>query len=487
MRLGYVLYVVGALMVSVGLTMLFPLGFSLYYQDAGREPLAVSLLITVGLGAILFVLFRRKKAEVMNHREGMAIVAIGWLLAGLFGGLPFIFSHTFDGSFLSMCTNAFFESISGFTTTGASVMTDIESVPRGILMWRSLTHWLGGMGIIVLSLAILPFLGVGGMQLYKAEVPGPTPDKLKPRIKDTAMVLWQVYLLLTVIQTVLLLFGGMDLFDSLCHTFGTMATGGFSTRNASVAAYDSAYIDWVITIFMFIAGCNFSLHYLALTGRGRDMLRDPEFRFFGMAMILFSLIVTFKVWGSHYESFWDALRYASFQVVSICTTTGFATADYELWPVLTQAILVFLMFLGGSAGSTGGGIKCLRIQLLMKQAYQELFRLIHPRAVKQIKLGGKGVPQEVMSGVWAFFVIYLGLFILSSFILAALDIDLVTSFAAVAACIGNIGPGVGEVGPTDNYFALPLLAKWVLMLCMLLGRLEIYTVIILFVPEFWRK
>ncbi|MBG0776432.1 MAG: TrkH family potassium uptake protein [Desulfovibrionaceae bacterium] len=482
MRFGYVLNVVGVLTIAVGLTMLFPLGFSLYYGDHGTYPLLASMAVTLGAGALLFLFFRRESAQVMNHREGMAIVALGWFAAGVFGGLPFLFGGTFD-----LVTDAVFESISGFTTTGASVLTDIEAVPRGLLMWRSLTHWLGGMGIIVLSLAILPFLGVGGMQLYKAEVPGPTPDKLKPRIKDTAAVLWKVYLLLTVLQIILLLFGGMDLFDSICHTFGTMATGGFSTKNTSVAHYHSAYIDWVIIVFMFLAGCNFALHYQALKGRLNVFWKDAEFKFYLIVTVAFTAMATASVMGVNYKGFWDSLRYSAFQVVSIGTTTGFATADYELWPALPQVLLLLLMFLGGSAGSTGGGMKCMRILLLMKSAYNELYLLIHPRAIKQIKLGGKSVPREVMSGIWAFFMIYLGLFILSSILLAAMGVDLVTSFAAVAACIGNIGPGIGTVGPAENYAHLPLLAKWVLSLCMLLGRLEIYTVIVLFVPEFWRK
>jgi trk system potassium uptake protein TrkH len=354
-------------------------------------------------------------------------------------------------------------------------------------MWRSLTHWLGGMGIIVLALAILPFLGVGGMQLYKSEVPGPTPDKLKPRIKDTAMLLWKVYVLLTAVQTVLLMFGGMDLFEALCHTFGTMATGGFSTKNASIAFYDSVYIQTVITVFMLIAGANFTLHYHLLRGRPMVFWKDPEFRFYIGVFALFTALSTASVLGVNYDSLSEAVRYCSFQVASIMTTTGYATADYELWTPLPQALLLMLMFLGGSAGSTGGGMKCMRIILLMKHTSRELFRLVHPRAVTSIKLGGKTVSPDVMASVWGFFLLYLGLFIVSSFIMAALGVDVVTSFASVAACIGNIGPGLGGVGPTDNYAHIPWLGKWLLIFCMLLGRLEIYTVIILLVPEFWRK
>ncbi|GAB7022868.1 TrkH family potassium uptake protein [Salidesulfovibrio brasiliensis] len=483
MRWQFVLHIIGALSACVGLTMLWPLMWAVWYGDPGVMPFIVSAIITVASGAALFFGFARSRKGVVSHREGMAIVALGWLAAGIFGGLPFLFADTFP-TFI----DCVFESLSGFTTTGASVMTDIEAAPRSILFWRSLTHWLGGMGIIVLSLAILPFLGVGGMQLYKAEVPGPVPDKLKPRIKDTAMVLWKVYLVFSVIETILLMFGGMDLFDALCHTFGTMATGGFSTKNVSVAAFDSAYIDYVITVFMLIAGINFSLHYLLLKGRPKVMLRDPEFRVFLGLFLIFCTVLTVSVYmANHYDTTADAVRFTSFQVASILTTTGFATADYELWPALCQGILLFCMFVGGCAGSTGGGMKVMRIMLLLKQSYQELFRLIHPRAVSKVKMGKTVVPDDVIRGVWGFFILWIGLFVLAAFVVASTGVDVVSSFAASLACIGNIGPGIGSVGPTDNYAHLPELAKASLTLCMVLGRLEIYTVIILFVPEFWRK
>jgi trk system potassium uptake protein TrkH len=418
----------------------------------------------------------------MTHREGMGIVALGWTAAGFFGALPYYWGNLF-GSF----TDAVFESLSGFTTTGASVLTNIEGVCRGLLFWRSLTHWLGGMGIIVLSLAILPLLGIGGMQLYKAEVPGPVPDKLKPRIKDTAMVLWKVYVVFSVAQTVLLMIGGMDLFEALCHTFGTMATGGFSTMNASIAGYDSAYFDWVIIVFMLFAGINFSLHYQFLKGDSLAFWRNSEFRFFIGTVLFFCIIVTANIYESVYASLDQALRFGVFQVLSIITTTGYATADYELWPALSQVILIFCMFLGACAGSTGGGMKCMRIMLLCKHSYNQLFSLIHPRAVTQVKLGGRPISDEVLHSIWGYFMLYLGLFFLCAFLLAALGVDVVTSFAAVIATIGNIGPGIGMVGPTDNYAQIPLFGKWILILCMLLGRLEIYTILILFVPEFWRK
>jgi trk system potassium uptake protein TrkH len=482
MRWRYVLRSIGALIFCLGLTLLLPIAFALAHQGHDLPALLKTLLLTLGLGAALFVTFQSQRVSVVSHREGMAIVALGWIGAGILGALPFYLVGTFD-SF----TDAFFESVSGFTTTGASVLTDIEVVPRGILMWRSLTHWLGGMGIIVLSLAILPFLGVGGMQLYKAEVPWPVPDKLRPRMRDTAVILWKVYFLFTLIETILLMLGGMDLFEALCHTFGTMATGGFSTRNASIGHYGSAYIDVVITVFMFVAGVNFALHYMVLLGKPSALWRDSEFRFFFALVGLFTLLSAASVYGTNYDNPADALRYSAFQVVSIITTTGYATADYERWAPLPQAILLFCMFLGACAGSTGGGMKCMRIMVLLKHVYVELMHLIHPRSVKHLKLGGRAVSDEIARSIWGFFTLYLGLFIVSAFLLAGMGVDVVTSFSAVAACIGNIGPGLGEVGPADNYAHLPGFAKLILTLCMLLGRLEIYTVIVLFVPEFWRR
>ena len=476
------MHITGALLVCIGLTMLFPLAFSLYYADAGIMPLTQSLLVTVIVGLAFFIGFQRPEPiGALTHREGMAITALGWFAAGVFGALPFYF-----GGLSPHGVDCLFESISGFTTTGASILTDIESVPKGLLFWRSLTHWLGGMGIIVLSLAILPFLGVGGMQLYKAEVPGPVPDKLRPRIKDTAVLLWKVYILFSLLETILLMLGGMSLFDALCQTFGTMATGGFSTKNTSIAYFSSVYLDAVITVFMIIAGINFTLHFQLLRGKPLVMWRDSEFRFFIGLFLVFTLITTVSIWGVAFDSLGQSLRYGAFQVASILTTTGFVTADYELWPSLPQCILVLCMFIGGSAGSTGGGIKCMRILLLLKTAYQEIIRLIHPRAVIRIKLGKQVVPPEVLSGIWGFFILWLGLLFLSVFLVAATGVDVLTSFSSVLACIGNIGPGLGNVGPVDHYAAIPTLGKWVLILCMLLGRLEIFTVIILFVPEFYR-
>jgi trk system potassium uptake protein TrkH len=383
--------------------------------------------------------------------------------------------------------DAFFESVSGFTTTGSSILTDIEAVSKGLLFWRSFIQWLGGMGIIVLSVAILPFLGVGGMQLYKAEVPSPVPDKLKPRIRDTATTLWKVYALISLAEVALLMIGGMTLYDTLCHAFTTMPTGGFSTKNASIAHYDSAYFDAVFIFFMLLAGINFSLHYQFLRGKPLAFWRDSECRFFLGTVLMLIAIVTLNIYGNVYEKIGEALRFGAFQVVSIVTTTGYATADYELWPTMSQLILLLCMFLGASAGSTGGGMKCLRVMLYLKYCYKELFSLIHPHAVKPIKLGGRTIPEDVVRSVLGFMGLYVGLFAFSSVLMAGMGLDFTTAITSVAAAIGNIGPGLGTVGPVDNYAHIPYLGKWVLLGCMLLGRLEIYTVIILVVPEFWRK
>jgi len=482
MRWRFILKIIGVLTFFFGLTMIFPLLVGLYYRDASLIPLLKSMGITVAAGSILYLIFVKAGAEIISQREGMAIVALGWTAVGLFGGIPFYLG---DGSFTF--TDAVFESVSGFTTTGSSVLTNIEALSKGLLFWRSFIQWLGGMGIIVLSVAILPFLGVGGMQLYKAEVPSPVPDKLKPRIRDTAMILWKVYALISVAEIVLLMLGGMSLFDAVCHTFTTMPTGGFSTRNASVAHYNSVYFDCVFIFFMVLAGINFSLHYQIIRGKPLAFWQDSECRFFLGAVVILIFVVSLDVFQTVYDTMGDALRYGAFQVVSIVTTTGYATADYEQWPAMSQLILLLCMFLGASAGSTGGGMKCLRIMLCFKYCYKELFSLIHPRAVTHIKIGGKTVPDDVMRSVLGFLALYVGLFALSSVVLAGLGVDFTTSFSAVAATIGNIGPGFGAVGPVENFAGIPVAGKWLLVWCMLLGRLEIFTVIILLVPEFWRK
>lgn len=482
MRWRLILYVVGLLSLFFGLTMVVPLAVSLFFKDGSGIPMLLSLAFTIFFGASMALGFKGAKIADIRQREGMAIVFFGWTAMGFFGALPFFLS----GEEVSF-TNAFFESVSGFTTTGASIFTNIERHAEGILFWRSFIQWLGGMGIIVLSLAVLPFLKVGGMQLYKAEVPTPVPDKLKPRIQETAVTLWKVYLLFTFLQIIMLLAGGMSLYEAICHTFTTMPTGGFSTKNASIAHYNSAYFDTVFILFMLMAGINFSLHYQMLKGKPLAIWRDAEGRFFLFLSLVLVLLVSWNIYGEVYHTIGDAIQYGAFQVVSILTTTGFATADYETWPAMSQIILFLCMFIGASAGSTGGGIKCLRLMLLFKYCSRELFLLVHPRSITHIKINGKPIPEEIIRSVMGFLALYIGLFAICTVILSGLGVDFLTSLTAVASCIGNIGPGFGMVGPAENYAVIPVLGKWLLIWCMLLGRLEIYTVIILLAPEFWQK
>jgi len=482
MNFRIIVRVTGILIFFLGVSMAGPMLVSIVSKDGGTNALACSMLITTVVGLAVFLFTRSSEEYHLSHRDGVAIVTLGWIMAGLFGTFPYLLSGA-----IPEFTNAYFESISGFTTTGASILTDIESLPKGILLWRSQTQWIGGMGIIVLSLAILPFLGVGGMQLYRAEIPSPVVDKLKPRISETAKTLWKVYLLITFGEVVLLTLGGMPVFDSICHAFCTMPTGGFSTKNASIAHYNSPYFDSIFIIFMLLAGINFSLHYRLIKGDIKIFGRDPECRTFLILVAILTLIVTMNIYGQVYDSLAGSFRYAAFQVSSIITTTGFVTADYEKWPALSQQILLLCMFLGAMAGSTGGGIKIMRIMLLIKQSYQEIFRIIHPHAVTTVKLGGRPVPSDVINSIWGFFILYIGLFIAATLIMASMGLDFISALASVAASIGNIGPGLGLVGPVKNYLEIPFAGKWVLILCMLLGRLEIYTVIVLLTPEYWRK
>ena len=481
MQISFILNILGFLYVFLALTMVLPLSVSFFYGDGCSTAFLYAMLVTTVSGAILYWAFPAQKKE-LSHRDGFAIVTLGWATIALFGSLPFLFS----GSITSF-TNAYFETMSGFTTTGATICQSIEQLPQSILFWRSFIQWLGGMGIILFSIAILPLLGVGGMELYKAEVPGPTPDKIKPRIAETARTLWKVYLLISLVQVVLLLAGGMNLFDALCHTFTTLATGGFSTKNISIEYYNSPYFETVFTVFMLLAGINFSLHYRLLLGNLKGFWKNSELHFFLSVFLVATLMITINLRLTIFPDLFSSLRHASFQTASILTTTGYSSHNFGVWPALSQFLLLLLMFVGGCTGSTGGGIKCFRIMLLFKQGYRELYRMIHPHAVIPVKLAGKSVPPKIIEGVWGFFFLYILLFALSSLIMTLLGIDLISAISSVAACIGNIGPGLGTVGPAENYNHLPALGKWLLSLCMLVGRLEIYTVIVLFIPEFWKK
>ncbi len=473
----------GAIIAAMGIFMIPALFCSWYLQDTAALPILLSLLSSVLLGLTLYLGWRKYAPETVSSREAMAIVALCWVGAGLFGALPFYLSGEFSGF-----TDAFFESVSGFTTTGSSILTDIESVAPGLLLWRSMTQWLGGMGIIVLSVAVLPMLGVGGMHLYRAEFSGGRQDRIKPRVRAAALSLWKVYLLFSGVLLILLLAGGMTMFDALCHTFATIATGGYSTKNLSMGHFQSTYLHVVVTVFMFLGAVNFALHYQALRGRPLALWKNSEARFFFFLVSACTLLIALVLWsGNIYESWPKALLYSAFNLVSVITTTGFATADFEAWPALSKALLFTAMFIGGCAGSTAGGVKCMRIQLMCKHIFSECFRIIHPHAVVQVKINNKAVEHNVLSGVWGFLGLFALLYLATALLLTAMGLDMATSFSAAIAAMANIGPGFGSVGPAENFAHLPVAAKWLLAWAMLLGRLELYALIIFLIPEFWRR
>ena len=481
MNFKIIFRVLGFLLIVEGIAMFLALLVSLIYNEHDFHSFLASALINVGVGGI-FVLSTQKVNKDIGKREGFIIVSLVWIVFSFFGCLPFILSGSIPNF-----TNAFFETMSGFSTTGSSILDNIEALSHGMLFWRSIIQWLGGMGIIVLSLAILPVFGIGGMQLFVAEVPGPTPDKISPRIRQTAKTLWVIYLGFTLAETLLLWIGGMSIFDSVCHSFTTMATGGFSTKQASIAHWQSPFIHYVITIFMFFAGTNFTLSYLALKGKFRAVIRDEEFKYYLFFVLGFTLLVFVGLILTTAFDVERAFRESLFQVVSIVTTTGYATADYLTWtPVLT--ILIFaLFFFGGSAGSTGGGIKIMRIVLLFKNSYYELRRLIHPHAVIPVKFNQHSVDAKIITNVLAFFMLYFIIFGISTVLFTLIEPDMETSMGAVATCLGNIGPGLGKVGPAENFMFIKPVGKWFLSFLMLLGRLELFTVLVLFSPTFWKK
>ncbi len=473
--------ILGFLLAIEGLFMMLSIPVALIYHETDALDFFISGLITVMAGGISWGLTRDAEKSI-SKRDGYIIVSLGWILFSVFGSLPFVFTGA-----IPSYTDAFFETISGFTTTGASILSDIESLSHGVLFWRSLTQWLGGMGIIVLSLAVLPLLGIGGMQLFVAEVPGPSPDKLHPRIRGTAKRLWVIYTVFTLAETLLLVLGKMDLFDAINHSFTTMATGGFSTKQASIAYWNSPYIHYVVTFFMFVAGTNFTLSYFALHLRFDKVFRNEEFRFYLGFVVIFTLVIAFAMWLTMNVGVEQAFRDTLFQVVSIMTTTGFVTSDYQSWIPILGILIFLLMFFGGSAGSTGGGVKIMRVVLLFKNSALELKRLIHPNAVIPVRFNRQAVEPHIITNVLAFVSFYILTIVASMVVMSAMGYDLDTSAGAVAATLGNIGPGIGEVGPVENYAHIPDFGKWFLSFLMLIGRLELFTVLVLFSPDFWRK
>jgi trk system potassium uptake protein TrkH len=530
----FIIFSIGTLLEVLAIILLVPAGIAFFeipskvFPGILSDPSLLGFIIAI---AASFICGRALKIIGSNEltgtgiREGFAIVAFGWFLLTFFGAIPLwvyflsqagtvtagLVAHTF--------TDAYFEIMSGFTTTGATILTDIEILPRGILFWRSLTHWLGGMGIITLALAILPAFGIASYQMFRGEIPGPTAERLKPRLAQTAKILWGAYAVLTLTETILLQLGGMPLFDALCHSFGTMATGGFSTKNASIGAYNSAYIHWVITIFMFFAGMNFIIHYRILFTRKFDLVKNNrEFHFYAAVILIAVLIGTFTLQTrgiapqdhvarsfrsqplsekvltekialeqGKLRSPPSTLRHAAFQIISITTTTGYCVADFDMWPNFLRYMLVVLMFFGGCAGSTGGGMKMIRIMVIMKTSLREVKALIQPRLIAPIKIARRVIGEKQVANIVGFVALFVTCFVIFSVAMSFFIEDFTTAITTVAATMCNIGPGLSGIGATENYAWIPLPGKWILALCMLLGRLEIYTVFIALAPASWKK
>lgn len=480
-NIRFIINLLGKLMLIESAFFVLCALMALCYGESDLPAFLWSAFITGGIGTLIAYTVKPND-RILAKKDGYFIVTIIWLIFSLFGCLPYIIGDT-----IPSFANAFFETMSGFTTTGSSILNNIEELPHATLFWRSLTQWLGGLGIIVLFLAILPSLGIEGRDLYVAEVPGPTHQKITATFNSSARKLWLLYLSLTLSQTILLLFGGMGLFDAVCHSFTTMATGGFSTKQDSIAYWDSAYIQYVIVLFMFIAGTNFGLCFAVVRGDFRKLLHDEEFKWYLLIALAASLIIGtglyFTDWGTLEKSFRDAI----FQVVTIMTTTGYATADYLQWPALLGLILFLLLFIGSSAGSTAGGIKVVRILLLFKNSFIELKRIIHPNAIINVKYSGKSIHPQIMTGIMGFFILFMIIFSIGSIVMSLFTSDISTACSAVITSMSNVGPGFGSIGPMDNFSQLNDFAKIFLALLMLIGRLEVLTVMVLFTKSFWKR
>jgi len=471
--------VLGYILLIIALSMLPPLVIAFITGEGDFLAFLISMGIT---GVTGFGLTRIPiKKNVIKIKEGLAIVTLGWLFASVFGALPFYLSGSIPN-----IVDALFETVSGFTTTGATIVRDVEALPKGILFWRSFSHWIGGMGILVVAVAVLPMMGSGGFHVFKAESPGPVADKIVPRIKDTAKILYATYIIITLTEFILLIFGGMTPFESIVHTFGTLGTGGFSTRNGSIGAFNSSYIVIVITVFMIMAGTNFSLYYDLIKGKWRDVIKNSELRLY-LGIIAVSVVaITIDTNLSFYHNWFEAFKHSFFQTSSIITTTGYTTTDYEQWSTFSQGILFVLMFVGGSAGSTGGSIKVMRILVLIKLLKRELTKILHPRAVLSVRVGGQPVTDDTLLNISSFFMLYMLIFAFGSIIISLEGIGLVGAASAVAATLGNIGPGFEFIGPTQTYADFSVFSKLLLSFFMLLGRLELFTVIALLTPKFWK-
>lgn len=474
-----IIYILGKMLGVEGALLLIPAVVSLIYgEKTGISFLAVAAV----LGVIYLVLGRRKpKNNRIYGKEGFAVVGLAWVLWSLFGALPFVISGTVPNY-----VDAFFETVSGFTTTGSTILQEIESLPRGINFWRCFTHWIGGMGVLVFVMMVTSLDDENAMPLMRAEVPGPEADKLVPKARNTARILYQMYFALTAVEVVLLMFGGMNLYDALVHSFSTAGTGGFSNRNSSVAFYDSAYIDGVITVFMILFGINFNLYFLLLLKNWKSALKNEELRAYLGIIAAAIAIITVNILNI-YENVFHAFRYAAFQVASVITTTGFYTADYELWPELSKVVLLTVMFIGACAGSTGGGIKVCRFVILCKSIRQEIRKILHPNVVTMVKINGKKVNNDTMKGINTFFSAYIFILVISVLIVAIDNFDFATSFSGVLTTINNVGPGISKVGPVENFHMFSPLSKLVFCFDMLVGRLEIFPYLLLLSPDLWRR
>lgn len=478
-----ILYINGWILLALGLSMILPAGVSLFYGEEGWQHFLGAGMLTLFLGGSL-VFMNKGRPLTLSHRDGFLVTTLAWVLSSVFAAVPFLLSGV-----APTFPDAFFEAVSGLTTTGATVFVGLDQMDHGILFWRAMLHFLGGMGIIVFALAVLPFLGIGGMQLYKAEVSGVTKDKLQPRLKETARSLWRTYLILNLACAIAFYAAGMEPFDALCHAMGTIATGGFANYDTSIGYYNSAVIDWVVIVFMFLGGVNFGLHYLAIVKRQPlTYFSDMEFRAYAALFfwIAFAISLVLVAHGT-YDTFNEAFRKALFTVVSLGTTTGFVSGDYNVWPVFGPMMILLVTLLGGCGGSTSGGLKVIRLIIMLKQGQKEMHRLLHPHGVMNIKIGTHTLPPQVVKSVWSFASVYFGVFLLISILMTALDYDIVTSFTATAATLANAGPGLGSiVGPAGNFEPLSGAAKMLLSFSMLIGRLEVITFLILFTPSYWK-
>ncbi len=483
MRIKVVLHYLGLLIAIIGLTMLLPLGWSLFNNGTDAPAFAISMAISLGAGLLLWRLIPVKERR-MSRREAIVLVAGGWIAASLFGALPYFLSGALP-SFL----DAYFEAMSGYTTTGATVFTSIESQAQGILLWRSLTQWLGGMGIIMLFVALFPILGIGAAHLAEAEMPGGQQgEKLTARMRDTAKALWLIYFGMTITEFILLLIARMSIFDAITVTLSTTPTGGFAPTGLSIAAYNSLFIEAIVIFFMVAAGVNFGLYYFLIFKRQpMHLLKNPEFKLYIALIIGVIIIINLDLIVNMGLPFAEALRYSSFQTVSIMTTTGFTTTDFNIWPELAKSVLLILMVIGASAGSTGGALKVIRLLVLAKYTYRRILLAFNPRAVIPLKIAGSTIPEGVTSRIIGLAILYFVTLVAGFLIMSALpDIDNITALSSVAASLGNVGPGLGMVGPVENYYFIPAVGKGVLIFCMLAGRLELFTLMMLFTPAFWR-